>query len=500
MTDRTHSPLRTECESGEPTVEPASLVRNSTFLLAARFYNVVASGLLSVVTVRVFSVTEYGEFAIALALVQVTTSLSELGIATLGTRRLVQGTHDPRRVLGVMVAAEILGSLAFAALLLPAALLLGYSGEIIVLLALGVGLIVALGVHAAFAGAKHGQTRAHQQGGLNGTRDRSVNRHSARLYRSGGRAAALIVVMTMAEVAAVAVAAVMLRRRLRLWPVFGGALRKVPGFLRAAAPIAASGGIAVLYGRLDLIMLSKLDSVRAVAIYNVPLTIVELTYVVPAAITTAFFPLLTKQLAENRQDADASLSVLFRLFVAGGGVVALILVLAGGDLIELVFGSSYADSGPVVAILAGVIVLNALNYLIWYALLASNQEARRWRVQLLGLALNAGLNVILIPTHGPEGAAVALLISDFLVLGWFVVSARTTVLRTSLSTLLIRPVALAGLLAVATLLLLEALSGPLVAVVAISAWIAGLFGSRYLTLADLDPVIVPLRARRLTRG
>src|SRR5680860_1024057 len=152
MTDRTHSPLRTECESGEPTVEPASLVRNSTFLLAARFYNVVASGLLSVVTVRVFSVTEYGEFAIALALVQVTTSLSELGIATLGTRRLVQGTHDPRRVLGVMVAAEILGSLAFAALLLPAALLLGYSGEIIVLLALGVGLIVALGVHAAFAG------------------------------------------------------------------------------------------------------------------------------------------------------------------------------------------------------------------------------------------------------------------------------------------------------------------------------------------------------------
>ena len=51
---------------------------------------------------------------------------------------------------------------------------------------------------------------------------------------------------------------------------------------RSSAPIALAGAITAIYERVDVVMVSKLDSGSAAAIYSLPLTMVQYTMFVPA--------------------------------------------------------------------------------------------------------------------------------------------------------------------------------------------------------------------------
>ena len=94
---------------------------------------------------------------------------------------------------------------------------------------------------------------------------------------------------------------------------------------------------------------------------------------------------------------------------------AIFLAVAAEPILTIVFGNRYAESARTLAILAAVVVLTAQNYALWYAILARKKEGFVVAVQAAGLGLNAALNILLIPAFGAEGAASALVASEFVV-------------------------------------------------------------------------------------
>jgi len=474
------------------------LVSNSSVLLAARVYGVLAGGVLAIVTVRVLSVEEYGRYATAMAIIVVVGVVAELGISALATRQITLDEEHTDRILGVALSAEIVTATVGAALLVPLGLALGYPGAVIGLLALGALLVLAQGALAALGGAFQARRVFELFALCTAVQATVMVGGGLAALAAGLGAAGLVATAGLGYVAAAIAALVLLRRRLRVWPDFAGARRQIFAFLREAAPIAIVASIAVIYGRVALLMLSQLGDERDVALYNLPLTIVELTFLVPAAIATSFYPLLTRQLTDDRDDAASSMDLLLRLFLLGSVPIALVLALGGSDLITLVFGDRYADSGDVMAILAATIVANFFNYLAWYALLAGQRERRRVPAVMAGLALNVALGVVLIPDHGARGAAIALIVSDAFMVGWllWVVHRQVVALRAGAVVLRAVPAAVA---ATAVALLPLPGGGLLKGLAASAAWISVLLATRYIRGEEWDPLLAPLRALRQSR-
>jgi O-antigen/teichoic acid export membrane protein len=138
-------------EAATATSEPATLAANTGVMLAARVFILVASGALSVYAIRTFSTEAYGHLAIASALILIFGLLSEMGVATITLRELAMASARASDVLAVAVWAELITSVLAAALMFPTALILGYSGEVLTLLAIGAAIILIQGLLAALS-------------------------------------------------------------------------------------------------------------------------------------------------------------------------------------------------------------------------------------------------------------------------------------------------------------------------------------------------------------
>ncbi|MDX6676601.1 MAG: hypothetical protein QOE31_653 [Solirubrobacteraceae bacterium] len=464
-------------------------------LLAARIYGALAAALLAVVTVRILSVEDYGRLATAMAIVAVVGIVAESGIAALATRQITLDEHRTGPILGLALSAEAATATLGGILLVPLGLLLGYPSTVVVLLGLGALLIVAQGALAALSGVFQARRVFELFAACVVVQATFMVVGGVGALVAGLGAAGLVASAGLSYAAAALAALVLARRRLGTRPDFRGTRRRIPGFLREAAPIAIVASIGIVYGRLGLLLLSKLDDEHAVAVYNLPLTIVELTFLVPAAVATAFYPLLTRQLAVDRADAERSMDLLLRLFLLGSVPIALVLALGGTDVITFVFGDNYAESGDVMVVLAASVVTNFFSYLAWYALLAARREGRRVPAIVTGLALNVVLCVVLIPHHGAIGAASALVVSDAFMIAWVLLVVHRQVVELRGARIVLRALPAAVAAAVVALLPLPG-GGLVLGIAASAAWLAVLLATSYIGRGEWEPLLAPLRGVR----
>lgn len=476
---------------------PASLVRNSSWLLASRLYGVAVSGAVSILAVRSFSTSSYADFALAVAFVTLAATVSELGIATLAIRRMIEEPERTARLLSIALVAEVVTSLAALAVIVPILILLDYEASVVVVVAVGAGLVLTQGVLAALE-APFQAVRTFAYVGAS-----AAAQHTVLLVAGVGALAlgagpvGLISAMLVAAAVATAVAFALARWKLALRPrPSREAVAELRPFLVAAIPIGLTGALTTIYDRIGLIMVSKLDDKVAVAHYGVPLMLLFNIYVIPGVVASAFFPLLSAQLRDSPAAAADAFRLLLRIFTIASGVIALILGLGAHDILTLLFGERYAISTGALQILAVVIVLSFLNYLLWYGLLAAKLERGKAAIMFVGGCISVGMNALLIPSHGIEGAAIALVVSDTLV-----VAAQLVMIHRRFVTLSWRLLAVpVGLGAVAAAPFLAGLVAPSLALGVLTAalWAAALTAARYVTLQEWEPLLAPVR-RRFTR-
>lgn len=168
---------------------------------------------------------------------------------------------------------------------------------------------------------------------------------------------------------------------------------------------------AVVYLKVDLVMLRWLSGPESVGVYAVAAQLSEAWYFVPTAIVASLFPKLIKLREENEklfnQRLQQLLDVLFMLAL----VVAVVVALFAGTIIGLFFGLDYSASASVLAIhiWAALFIFMRAVFSKW--ILIENALVFSLLTQGAGALLNIALNFWLIPIHGVQGAAVATLIS-----------------------------------------------------------------------------------------
>ncbi|MEN9342169.1 MAG: hypothetical protein RIQ54_425 [Candidatus Parcubacteria bacterium] len=179
-------------------------------------------------------------------------------------------------------------------------------------------------------------------------------------------------------------------------------------------------GVMSLLGSLlintDMIMIGWYRSLEDVGIYSAANRIVQLVYILPAPIATAFFPQLVRAFGDPKrfsfilQKSFLILTLLSVPFTIGGALLS-------GQILQFLYGTKY-DAGA-----ASFILLNLTYIPIFFGITMSNAlfAAQRERALLFAAIFsflgNFILNLFLIPRFGITGSAASTLIN--LTLNWF---------------------------------------------------------------------------------
>src|SRR5690606_8930482 len=148
-----------------------------------------------------------------------------------------------------------------------------------------------------------------------------------------------------------------------------------------------------------------------VGVYAVAAQLSEAWYFLPTAIVASFFPRLIKLHASDTGRFNLRLQQLFDMLFILAIVVAIVVTLVAEPLISLLFGEEYLQSASILIIhvWGGVFIFMRALFSRWIRI----EGALMFSLitQGLGALANIGLNLLLIPRYGGEGAALATVLS-----------------------------------------------------------------------------------------
>jgi len=190
-------------------------------------------------------------------------------------------------------------------------------------------------------------------------------------------------------------------------------------WVKESAPLAIGFGLVSLYLKLDIVMLSKLDTLDSVGLYGIGYKFADLATFVPIALLTPVLTVMVMSTNGRREVRRHFRQAFVLLFVAavGGGVL---FALTATPTITLFYGERYAVAAGSARLLVAGACLGFLTHLCVTTLVALGRNRLYALAGLLGLVVNVVLNLVLIPAHSYDGAAVATVVTEGAVLALLV--------------------------------------------------------------------------------
>lgn len=185
--------------------------------------------------------------------------------------------------------------------------------------------------------------------------------------------------------------------------------------IRQAMPLGVTGLIGVLYSGLDTWILQAFVGSQAVGYYAAAYRPIVFLSTFSAVFFNLIFPILSRLTLRDRPTTErviqlATLAIFAVVLPVGIGTIDI-----ARPLVLTVFGSRYAPSGPVMAIVIWSWSLGLLRDIFSTTLIAANQE--KLFARLFAFSGVANVILMLVLVHwGPRGTASALVITQALLL------------------------------------------------------------------------------------
>lgn len=451
--------------------------------LAAKVLHLGLNILASLALIRYFGPTGYGDYVFVFGFATLIGLASDLGIGKVAVRSIARDERSDAAILGTAIVAR-LGLAVLAAvgaqLLLTA---LGARSEVHV--AVGVASLLFF-TDALLSVAVLFQVRiALQYDALVQVVIQALD--TALILFLISRSADLVAIVAAPVAGAlvgVILAVALARARFNLRLEFD--VRRLAGLFREALPVGANLFLAVVYLKLDSILVAVLRGPEEVGYYGAAYKPIEYLLLASAVLVNTLFPLLARW---HGVDRARFLEVYRRgteaLFVCALPV-PILLAFSGAPLVTSVYGLEFAPAAVALKILAIALVLMIFNAWQSFVLLAAGRQRVTLAYDAAALGLNVLLNLMLIVWLGFVGAALAaLLTSVFIaVVGTFAV---TRLLSATLQGSRLGSIVLANVLLASSLVALGVAGVPWLPTVALAslAYPLWLLAFRVVTPAGL---------------
>lgn len=389
------------------------IARHASVLGAAYLFARLLDIPFRLVAANLLGEEEFGEFRFAMTLVAFASFLADLGVDQFTTRQIPRMAGAPLSGLPGIVRARLwntagmLTALGVAACVLT--LMPGYRPGLT-----GIAILFALVLtaYSFLRAVSRGAERMTYESGAIVLEKLLLVAVGIGLLTVAQRAESLLAAFALSSAAGLGYLAA------RLIRTFGAAPFRPrssgPPVWREAWVFGAGGLILMALYRQDIFLLRILGGEqgdRDTGQYGSPFLVLE-GLLLPAQMAAfAVLPVISRAWRE-RQDVAGPVSRILGFFAVLSIPIALGGCLVAGDLMALLFWrltGSLAVITPVFALLAASFPFVCGNYIAGTVLLAVDRQRYNLACSAFAFLLNLVLNLILIPRHGPVGAAAATL-------------------------------------------------------------------------------------------
>ncbi len=381
--------------------------------VVGRIGNLALGVVVTSILVRALGRSGFGQWSTIFAITQIATNFGELGLNQVAIGRAASDPAREHEWLGALLSLRLLIAIPTTIFALAGVALIAPTQSVRLAGALVAGTILVgapTAVNAVF------QLRVRNDFSI------AVITLGSVLWGAGAIAVAILSKSIVAFAAVFLVAAaittcVSIVLALRLAPVrplFSRSLWRA--LLRVGLGVGAAGVLVTLYVKLDQVLVYEFAGSVQAGLYGAAYRILDQIQFIPISVMTTLFPLIAAAYPANRERVRSLLqSTGEYLTMASLPALAFTLV-AAHPIIELLFGSAFAQAAPALPILMGAFVSISFGYLAGNMVVILELQSSFFRYAAVGLVLNASLNILLIPPYGFLAAAWITLATEVVVM------------------------------------------------------------------------------------
>lgn len=407
-------------EGAEPVVDhrevaadPKAAARATLAVLASRVVVAALGWIGSVIVARSLSSEEWGQFSFVFALLGVMSIVTDLGVGRVVLAHLIGADRDEiaRTASSFVALRTVLGLVGYVCAV-AYVVLLGYPGQVVAATAVA-GLVVVL------ATPSHALTVLFQ------SRHRMLLVGVAEAVGQLLQLALTIAAAMFAPVLLVFVLPVVANELFKLAVKAYGVTRPAVGIapsrhldvhrwkpmLVEAIPLAIGFALTVAMMKIDVLMLSLMDTYEAVGTYSIGYKFSDVLDTFSLAAAAPVSTLLVAAWPANPTAFRDRTRTAALLFALGGAVCVVGFWPSAHQLITLLYGERFAPATFSARLLVVGAALTALIVLGIFLLGAAGLQRHYPWVAVGGLALNVGLNLVLIPRMSYDGAAISTVVT-----------------------------------------------------------------------------------------
>ncbi len=408
----------TAAGDGPPRQTGRRVLVNTGALTGASLYRILTSFVLQLLIARILGIEGLGHYTIAMAYLNVSQVVSELGLPALLVRDLAQAPWRRRSTFRVLLLIQVVmgfltwGGLALMSLFLP-------YGDVTRISLLLVGASLPL-----FAISSASQTlfqageRMELVMGVEVLTNTLILAISLAVMLQGGGEEALIAVIIVCQAVSALVCLLLVWQSKLLRGVQEAVKIHVPELLRHALPFFGLSLGDVLLQRIDILLLSVVAGPAVTGIYSAAYNLVRVLMKLVQSFWKALYPTLSRlhQQAQTQYERLARLGLRYGLLLLLPTATIGAAVAAGA--LALLFGGDYGASAHVFQILLWAAPLFLLEN---YAITLLSVE-RHLRASLLILGIHLLATVVALPPLtrwlGADGTAWAVVLAGALGAGY----------------------------------------------------------------------------------
>jgi len=387
-----------------------TLLKNTFWLTFSKITSKILIAILGILIARYLGAKEFGELSFVFAFVLLFSIIADFGLITLTIREIARNTSLAKKYINnIVIIKVILGSIAFGMIILVSNLL-HKTTEIKTLIYLAAAWMIIQSFVQFFQSIFRAFEKMEYEA-------LSKIIYSAVLFAliiygihlSWGIKALMQSYVLAAAIGLIVVLFLIwikfIKFRIEVDLLFWKKL------LNEAWPFALFTVFAIMYFQISVVMLSLMDTDRAVGLYSIAFNSVVVFLILADIVASSVLPTLSKLINRNNLFKRLIRKLIILLLITGLSL-AIILFLGAPFLIKLIYGIEFVEATRAFQVMVWILPLRFMNYIFAVFLIVMNLQKKRLNAAIICALFNVLINLILIPVFGFMGAAVSTLLTE----------------------------------------------------------------------------------------
>jgi O-antigen/teichoic acid export membrane protein len=391
-----------------------TIAKNTGFLFSTEIFDKLLSFFLIIVITRYLGNVGYGKYSFAFAFIGLFIVLSHFGLTTYIFREIARNKSKSKKLIGnVFTLRLVLLAIVYLIMILTA-WNLPKTREII-------AVIFLVMVHELFTAYNY----------LMGVIFQAYERNEFNLYSiiidkggallfgayvliSGYGLSALLYALILSKIISFAFRYIICYVKcVKIFPKIDFKIWRI--LIKNSFPFWLTKLFEVAYYHIDKVMLTGIKNYAVTGWYSAASTLIAALTFIPMVIVNSTFPAMSRFYHTNSKDFLKLLyKKSFYYLVLIGVPISIGIVILAQRIVLFIYKEQFSESGIVLQILSGVLVLLFINYIMGYLLNSINKQYIFSISNGACISSNIAINFILIPKFSYIGAAYATIISQFI--------------------------------------------------------------------------------------